>query len=144
MGSIEFRSKIDSWLAAIIIAAIVIDLAAIAAVVLSTSAKMALIVVPIVLLGAALPLWLLVSTRYLLDADNLVVRSGPFRWHVPIREISDVTPTRSPLASPALSLDRLRIDYGDTRSVLISPADQQRFRAEIGRRRAASAHERAG
>jgi hypothetical protein len=66
------------------------------------------------------------ATYYAIEGDTLLVRSGPAKWRVPIREIRSITPTRSALSSPALSLDRLRIEYGK-KSVMISPEDKQRF-----------------
>jgi hypothetical protein len=44
-----------------------------------------------------------------------------------VLDITAITPTSNPLSSPALSLDRLRIDYGKGRSVMISPRDKQGF-----------------
>jgi hypothetical protein len=38
-----------------------------------------------------------------------------------------MTESRSPFSSPALSLDRLQIDYGAGKSILISPADKEGF-----------------
>ena len=51
---------------------------------------------------------------------------GPFRWRVPIDAITAITPTRSALSSPALSLDRLRIEYGE-RAILVSPIYKEGF-----------------
>ena len=62
-----------------------------------------------------------------LTEHDLLVRSGPFRWRVPLGQIHSVTPTRNPLSSPALSLDRLRIEYGDGKWILISPRERERF-----------------
>jgi len=66
------------------------------------------------------------STYYLIDAGTLVIRSSFFSWRVPIAEIRSITTTRSALTSPALSLDRLRIEYG-RKVILVSPEDRQRF-----------------
>jgi len=74
--------------------------------------------------------WLMRSTYYVIEGDTLVVRSGFIRWRVPIRQIVSITPTRSPASSPALSLDRLRIDYGH-KSILISPEERERFLAAL-------------
>ncbi|MFQ5610075.1 MAG: PH domain-containing protein [Woeseiaceae bacterium] len=42
-------------------------------------------------------------------------------------------PTRNPLSSPALSLDRLKITYGPkNRKVLVSPADKESFVQALG------------
>lgn len=72
------------------------------------------------------------GTSYTIDRRVLTVRSGPFRWKVPLDEIESVEATRSPLSSPALSLDRLRVRYGKRRSILVSPADKERFLQAIG------------
>jgi hypothetical protein len=45
-------------------------------------------------------------------------------------EIESIVPTHDPRSSPALSLDRLRINYrrrGKLRAILISPADKEGF-----------------
>ena len=69
---------------------------------------------------------LLRSTYYVIDGDTLVIRSSFLRWRVPIAKIQSITPTGNPLSSPALSLDRLRIDY-DGRQIMVSPEEKQRF-----------------
>ena len=66
------------------------------------------------------------STYYMIDAGTLVIRSSVFSWRVPISEIRSITPTRSALSSPALSLDRLRIEYGG-KAIMVSPEDPKRF-----------------
>ena len=78
-------------------------------------------------LGAFI-VWLLYTTSYELTAAKLIVRSGPIRRVVKLDTIESVTPSRSPLSSPALSLDRLRIRYrGGGFGVLISPEDKRQF-----------------
>jgi membrane protein YdbS with pleckstrin-like domain len=135
MGPIVFRSKVDAWLGAVLIGAALASVGSAAAVAMVREPLHAVIVVPIVLLGAVLPLWLLRTTDYTLNAAELLVRCGPFKWRIPLGDIRTVTATRNPLSSPALSLDRLRIDYGPLKSIMISPADQERFLAELERRR---------
>jgi hypothetical protein len=96
------------------------------------------VVIAVVVITAGLPVWLLLTTRYVLSADALKVTSGPFRWTVRIADIKSVTPTRSMISSPALSLQRLEIRYGTYQSVIISPADRDGFlRALEARRHAA-------
>lgn len=74
--------------------------------------------------------WILRSTYYVIEADTLLIRSSFITWRVPIRDIRSITPTRSALSSPALSLDRLRIDYG-RKSILVSPEGRDRFIAAL-------------
>ena len=88
-------------------------------------------VVAAVLAALILVLWLLLSTRYELDVASLYVRSGPFAWVVPLRDIRTVTRTRDPHSAPALSLQRLRIAYGAGRAIMISPHEEAQFLAEL-------------
>jgi hypothetical protein len=84
------------------------------------------------LLGAhVLVLWVLLATRYTLDGMSLRVRSGPFSWVIPLKEIHAVSRTGDQRAAPALSLQRLRIDYGDGRAVMVSPREEVEFLADL-------------
>ena len=81
--------------------------------------------------------WVLAATDYTLTDTDLRVRSGPFRWRVPLHEIRSIAPTHNPLSSPALSLDRLRIEHGERKWLMISPRDKDGFLRELESRRAA-------
>ncbi|MDD3762969.1 MAG: PH domain-containing protein [Nevskiales bacterium] len=131
-----YKSKVDTWLGVVLVGVMVGCLVAFFVSVRSGDAAAVLAALPILVIGAGLPGWLLASTHYTLGDTTLSVRSGPLRWEVPIRAIRDITPTSSPLSSPALSLDRLRIDYGQGRSVMISPKDKRRFIQALEARRA--------
>lgn len=132
-----YRSKIDSWLVAILAVAgvtsgyaVVVDLRA------APARDAALSALPLALAAVSV-VWLFVSTRYILRNDELVVRTGPCRWRIALRDIAEVAPTRNPLSSPALSLDRLRITYGSGKSIMISPRDKRAFLRELDARRKA-------
>lgn len=84
------------------------------------------------LAAAAFCLWVLYDTGYAITSRTLYVQSGPFRFSVPLDQIHSVTPTRSPLSSPACSLDRLDVRWGPKyRSVLISPAEKTGFLRQL-------------
>ena len=127
-----YKSKIDWWLGAILVVAMIASaLAGLKALSADTpnSIGTAFLIGGV---GLILPLVSLLSTRYVIEGQQLVVRSGLFKWRIPINEISDITPTSDPIASPALSLDRLRITYAKTKTVLVSPRDKDAFLAQIG------------
>ena len=126
-----YKSKIDWWLGAILVVAMIASaLAGLKA--LSTDTPNAIWTAALIGgVGFILPLVGLLSTRYVIQGQQLVVRSGLFKWRIPINEISDITPSSDPIASPALSLDRLRITYGKTKSLLVSPRDKDGFLAQI-------------
>jgi membrane protein YdbS with pleckstrin-like domain len=81
----------------------------------------------VVLAIVAFLVYLLVPTRYTITPEELVIESGPIHKRVPLTSIISVTPTRNPISSPALSLDRLEVRYGKNDIVLISPADKTGF-----------------
>jgi hypothetical protein len=75
--------------------------------------------------------WTLLATCYTIDAQYLSVRCGPLRWRILLKDIRGVTATRDPRTGPALSLDRLRIDYRGGAPMLVSPADKSAFLADL-------------
>lgn len=131
-----FHSKVDGWLLVAVLASAAGCLAAGAAAMLTAPPGTASLIALLLLLVSAFPVWILGATYYVLTAEELLVRSGPFRWRIPVREIRAITPTRNPLSSPALSLDRLRIEYGSSKWIMISPRDREGFLRELDRRRA--------
>jgi hypothetical protein len=135
MGRIQinnvYRSKIDAWVA-ILLVGLPIPMLYVSWKLIHTAVPGRWIIVfPILVLGAALPISLLVATKYTITSDSLRIRSGLFKWEIPLHEISTVVATRSPLSSPALSLDRIRIDYGKGKSVMISPLNKAAFLLEL-------------
>ena len=67
----------------------------------------------------------------------VLVRAAFFRWRVPLDQIIEVFPTHNPLSSPALSLDRLRVNYkrpsGGKSWIMISPKDKDRFLDDLAK-----------
>ena len=70
---------------------------------------------------------LVIPVYYELADEVLVIRFGMARVRVPYRDIRGVEPTDSILSAPALSMDRIRIDYGRDSEAVISPADRDGF-----------------
>lgn len=133
MASKVFRSKVDWWIRLLLGFAIAGMFVGSGAVILEGADPVETTVTLLACIaGLALIVWLLLGTVYTVDRGVLIVRAGPFRWKVPLDEITTVESTRSPLSSPALSLDRLRIRYGKNRRIMISPADKAGFLKAIG------------
>lgn len=90
----------------------------------------------ICLMVAALYLGLIFPMSYGIGDQELIVRSGVVRHRIALRQITGVTPTRNPLSSPALSLDRLEIRWGKGlfQRVLISPRDATTFQDLLAQR----------
>lgn len=129
-----FRSKVGPWYYLVILftVGIMLGSAALPWVYDRDGALLAtLIQLPLAALTIGFELWLLFSTGYTLEPTRLLVRSGPFSWTVALAEIQSISPTNSPLSSPALSFDRLLIRYGKHGQIMISPAEKQAFLSEL-------------
>lgn len=127
-----FRSSVDVWVALAITAGIAGVGIALAGASATAVGVPWLSIATLLVAGVCLPLWILIGTRYVVADNLLTIVSGPLRWRIPVASIKSVTPTRSLWASPALSLDRLRIVYGRNRSVLVSPDDKAAFVSALG------------
>lgn len=133
--TLVFRSKVDAWLGAILIVTPILAVVSVLTNAVLQGGAVLVFVLLLAILPLGLPLWLLCATHYTLTPTQLAIRCGPFSWQVPLKDIRAVHPTRNPLSSPALSLDRLRIDYGLGKSIMISPTDRERFLRELEARR---------
>ena len=76
-------------------------------------------------------LWIWFTTYYVIERNSLVVRSAFIHKIIPVYEIKSIRRTFNPLSSPALSLDRLEIQYGNGKMVLISPENREKFLEEL-------------
>lgn len=127
-----FPSKVDRWILWLMAVPLGLSVAAVTSALLAhppLSAAILMVSLEIVILGFIARTFK--STRYLVGDRELIVRSGPFRWRIAIDSIESIRPSRSPLSSPALSLDRLEITYSGGRRLLISPQDREGFLAAI-------------
>jgi hypothetical protein len=123
-----FPSKIDRWIVWLTAIPLMISAGAVTSALLAGPPLPAVfLMVGLEVLIVALIAWTYRGTRYLVTDREVVARSGPFRWRVEIAGIESIHPSRSPLSSPAMSLDRLEIRYGGGRKLLISPEDREGF-----------------
>jgi hypothetical protein len=138
-SAIAFPSGRDAWLVAVLwISAAVLVFAALVMAQVPGSGMLRGLVVAVCLASGALVLWVIYGTGYTVGTRAVDVRSGPFRWAIPLEAIVSVAPSNDMLASPAASLDRLRVDYrtrdGRSRAMLLSPADKDGFLAALAAR----------
>lgn len=83
-------------------------------------------------LSALAIVWCLRGTFYVVTDNELVLRSGPFRRRIPIASVTAIAAARSPVATYALSLDRLDLACaGRGAHVQISPAEPAAFVAAL-------------
>ncbi|EDL66267.1 PH domain-containing protein [Bacillus sp. SG-1] len=72
-------------------------------------------------------LWIWFGTCYIFKEQKLLIRYGPFRWRILIKDIKSIRKVKSPFTSPALAVNRLEIYYQKYEVVQISPQDQDAF-----------------
>ncbi len=133
MAKRVFRSKVDWWIRALLVGAILGEaLACGTAAIENDNPVMTTWIILASIAVAGLIVWIMLGTWYSVDRGVLKVVCGPIRWRVPLDEIKSVERTRSPLSSPALSLDRLLIRYGKRRRIMVSPDDKDGFLTAIG------------
>ena len=130
--AIAHKSKVDTWLIATLGFSAAVSLAAAGFVIYMEASLMTWgVAVFTASIGVGLPVWLIRSTYYTIESEYLLIRCGPFKYNIRLTEISSITPSSSLLSSPALSLDRLRIDYGNGKSLMISPCEKEQFLKDI-------------
>lgn len=128
-----FKSKMDLWLLIVLLFAIFASVTAAINMYQEGSDMMLAYAAFTLLIGCGMPLWMLLTTRYEVNGNTLMVVCGPIRKSIEIDSIRGVKSTRNPASAPALSLDRIEINYGDNGSIMVSPADKTEFLNAIGR-----------
>ncbi|MBM4008130.1 MAG: hypothetical protein FJ285_00865, partial [Planctomycetes bacterium] len=95
-----------------------------------------LLALGMLLFVAVLYVGLVLPVRYGVDDSHLIVRFGLCRQRIALADILEVRRTKNPLSSPALSLDRLRVQFGAGvfKSVMISPKAREAFLDDVARR----------
>lgn len=126
------RSKKDAWLMLTFGLAVVSPMAFGVFLLITTPAAQVSggLLIGVGLVVGLLIYWLVHPLCYEVTSSKLNVRSGPMRWSIPLEAIDEVCPTRSPLSSPALSLDRLLIRY-QNRGLMISPENREAFLKDL-------------
>lgn len=134
--AIWFPSKIDWWLGALLVLLPLWMLGILVLSLMSGDKTEIIIAIASFLFIVVLYLLLLIPTRYGITHDKLIVRFGVVRHRIALDAIKEVRPSRTPLSSPALSMDRLSIRTGSRYSVgiLISPADRAGFLRTLAER----------
>lgn len=126
----KFYSKIDWWVLGFLIAVtgLLVQL------LLTMYAKGTMVEYPehtaVYVLTIAVLWWPVFNTRYSIQNDTLTIRCMFLNWVIPLANIQQISKTSNPISSPALSLDRLKIEYiqeGKIKHVLISPRNSQQF-----------------
>jgi len=76
-------------------------------------------------------MWIWFKTGYTIRDNFLKIQYGPFKWKIKINEIDSIRETRNPFTAPALSMDKVEINYAKFKTVAISPKDKFEFISQL-------------
>lgn len=131
----RFYSKIDTWLGILLALIPLISVGTSLALFFSKGVQHlfvglgSLVVLVVVYGGLIFPLY------YEFEETGLLIRSGWLRSRISYASIHAVSPSSSMLSSPALSLDRLHIEFqGSSFGALISPKEKEEFLQALAQR----------
>lgn len=127
-----FKSKVDKWVLVCFALSFIACLMGTSVMLKIGGTANYVMAAVIVIAGIGFPLWILVSTRYIADDENLKIVSGPFSWIIPVQTITSIQETQSAITSPAMSFDRLEITYGEDKAIIVSPVDKEGFIKALG------------
>ncbi len=76
-------------------------------------------------------LWMWISTYYLLTEEHIIIHSGPFRKTICLEDVKAARRTRTPMSSPALSLQRIELLLTNYGMAIISPKHREDFLKQL-------------
>jgi len=132
MKSSIYPSKIDIWLAAILIAAPLVAIF-IGIYVITIGENGGWIGIFTGVFMAFIMGALSIPCRYEIKEKEILIKCGLYEDRIPIGEIKKMFPTMNPLSAPALSLKRIQIETVHS-SYLISPRDRETFIEEVNKK----------
>ena len=124
-----YRSKVDWWLAMVLCLPPIASVAVCLGLALGEKSSELPWGIAAAALVVAVYGGLVFPMRYGVDGTHLTVRFGLCRRRIPLVDITEVYPTHNPLSSPALSLDRLHVQFGSgfLKAIMISPFHRHGF-----------------
>lgn len=143
MTDIIFVSKVDTWLTVVLVMASLLMISA-PFIQWKCNANTSIIQNSMLLFlpisFTLLLLWLpYFKIQYTVTNDELLIHNGFSTHTIYLTDIVEMTPSRSLLSAPALSLDRIKISYHSKKGIahtLISPADKRAFYQALAARQA--------
>ncbi|MGN4425744.1 PH domain-containing protein [Bacillus cereus group sp. MYBK30-1] len=123
----EFPSKKDAWLYPIFL---VVIGACIAPIFAGREYFLMFFTIPL----AMVLTWSWFTTKYIVEEEVIIIKSGPIKKRIFIKDIKKISNTKNPLAVYALSFDRLEILYGSYKTELISPRNKEEFNSLLKRK----------
>ena len=125
MKSETYKSKIDLWLIALVFGSAFFAIG-LGITLRSVEPLRGFIPIGIGVFVVLVSVLVMFPCRYTLGTDHLHIRCGIFRQSIPYSEIGSVELSSSFVSAPALSLHRVKVNFGGS-SQLVSPIDREGF-----------------
>ncbi|MDL4839445.1 PH domain-containing protein [Aquibacillus rhizosphaerae] len=74
----------------------------------------------------------------MIEDAKIKIRFGPIKWTVKIDEIRKINKVKNPFSAPALSINRLEVQYGKDNIVNNIPQKRTRFYKTITKRKSSN------
>jgi hypothetical protein len=124
-----YPSKVDWWLAAILIATpLILIVGGLFLIPISTGGALSTVLVGI--FAGSLIAAMSLPCRYVLDDEGLFIQYGLRKEKIKYKDIRDAELSSNPLSAPALSLSRVKVLL-KSGFRLISPQDRETFISEL-------------
>ena len=126
----KFKSKIDWWIHLAFALLPLTTICMIVSFILHGGIILAVTLIFVLLPNIfVIPMW--TSTYYVLGESELLIKCGFIKQKIAYASIKNVKESRNPLASLALSVDRIEITFEKFGAVLISPQNKQEFLQQL-------------
>lgn len=76
-------------------------------------------------------MWIWFKTGYTIKDNFLTIQYGPFKWKINIDEIHSIKEIRNPFTAPALSMDKVEINYAKFNTIAVSPKNKIEFVCQL-------------
>ncbi|WP_419173065.1 PH domain-containing protein [Halobacteriovorax sp.] len=125
----RYRSKLDFLTSLIILLPVIGSIFRLASLFLASQA-INWNEISFILIYLGILVFLYLSIYYEIQKNDLVISNLYFKSHIPISSIKKISKTRTFMAAPALSIDRMKIE-SHKKSVVISPKNRKEFLAKL-------------
>lgn len=126
-----YKSKVDWWIKIIVIGYPIIALVISFIIYSKGNSEAAIWTIGMLILIIAVFAVFVYPINYIIEEDFLLIKYGIHKEKIPYSQILSIKPSRSAQGSPALSMDRLEIIYGNQSKTFISPVEKQQFLKDI-------------
>jgi len=87
------------------------------------------IVAMVIMVSLLVAIWF--NTRYKIEGNQLHIYYGPIKKSINLKDIQTIRQTMNPFVAPALSMNRVEINYEEYKTIQVSPKLINEFISEI-------------